>query len=103
MMSSTLRRALLATTIVAGTFIAAAPAAAQEQNLPPTTVITAQIDPLQSEGIALAQKLKDAGVQVDHKDYAGVTHEFFGMGVVVAKARQASDAAVANAKQALSK
>ena len=34
------------------------------KGLPPATVITDQIDPLQSEGQALAAKLKQAGVQV---------------------------------------
>lgn len=57
--------------------------------LPPTTVILAQIDPLRSEGQALAEKLKQAGVQVATKNYDGVTHEFFGMGAVVAKAMEA--------------
>lgn len=33
--------------------------------LPTTTIITAQIDPLQSEGQAYAEKLKAAGVTVN--------------------------------------
>lgn len=70
------------------------------KGLPPATVITAQIDPLQSEGQALADKLKGAGVQVDAQNYDGVTHEFFGMGKVVAKAKQAEDVAVKNLKAA---
>jgi acetyl esterase len=32
---------------------------------------------------------REAGVCVDHKNYDGVTHEFFGMGAVVDKAKQA--------------
>jgi acetyl esterase/lipase len=61
--------------------------------LPAATVITAQIDPLRSEGNELADRLKDAGVQVDYKNYEGVTHEFFGMGVVVDEAKQAEQQA----------
>ena len=57
--------------------------------LPAATVITAQIDPLRSEGNELADRLKDAGVQVDYKNYEAVTHEFFGMGAVVDEAKQA--------------
>jgi acetyl esterase len=57
--------------------------------LPPATVITAGIDPLRSEGKAYADKLKEAGVRVDYKNYDGVTHEFFGMGAVVPDAKQA--------------
>lgn len=57
--------------------------------LPPATVITAQIDPLRSEGKAYADKLKEAGVKVDYQNYDGVTHEFFGMGAVVPDAKRA--------------
>lgn len=62
------------------------------RDLPPATVVTAEIDPLRSEGQLLAQKLKEAGVDAELKDYSGVTHEFFGMALAVddAKAAQAS-------------
>jgi acetyl esterase/lipase len=42
----------------------------------------------------LAEKMKAAGVDVSHKVYSGVTHEFFGMDAVVAKAKDAQDFAV---------
>ena len=71
------------------------------QGLPPLTVITAQIDPLQSKDQALADKLKGAGVQVEARNFDGVTHEFFGMGLVVNKAKDAEDIAVKNLKAAL--
>ncbi len=57
--------------------------------LPAATVITAQIDPLRSEGQAYADKLKAAGVSVSYRNYEGVTHEFFGMGAVLDKAKEA--------------
>jgi acetyl esterase len=57
--------------------------------LPPATVVSAQIDPLQSEGEELAQALEAAGVEVAQMTYPGVTHEFFGMGAVVPTAREA--------------
>ena len=66
------------------------------KGLPSTTLITAQIDPLRSEGQALAKKLKAAGVEVDEKNYEGVTHEFFGMGAVVDKAKAAEKLAAAD-------
>ncbi len=53
-----------------------------------------------SDGEQLAAKLRAAGVTVDQKTYDGVTHEFFGMGAVRPKAKDAEDrasAALANA------
>ena len=73
------------------------------KGLPPVTLITATIDPLQSEGVALGDKLKAAGGTVDAQNYDGATHEFFGMGLVVAKAKQAEEIAVKNLKAALVK
>ena len=69
--------------------------AADLRGLPPITIINAQIDPLRSDGEMLAAKLKDAGNDVTQKTYSGVTHEFFGMDAVVAKAKEAQDFAVA--------
>jgi acetyl esterase len=60
------------------------------------TVITADIDPLRSEGRAYAEALDDAGVNVRWINYRGVTHEFFGMTAVVDKAREAVAAAAAD-------
>lgn len=56
---------------------------------PPTTIITAQIDPLRSDGDKLAVKLQEQGIIVVHKNFEGVTHEFFGMGAVVDAAKEA--------------
>ncbi|GAA4332294.1 hypothetical protein GCM10023149_38490 [Mucilaginibacter gynuensis] len=74
--------------------------AAKLKGLPATTIITAQIDPLQSDGMMLADKLKAAGVTVDSKNYDGVTHEFFGMGAVVPQAMEAEMYAVGELKKA---
>jgi acetyl esterase len=57
--------------------------------LPPATMISAQLDPLQSQGTAYAETLKNAGIPVTQTIYKGVTHEFFGMGSVVDVAKQA--------------
>ena len=45
--------------------------------------------------------LKKAGVKVEHKVYAGTTHEFFGMAAVVPEAKQAQALAGKNLRQAL--
>jgi acetyl esterase/lipase len=57
--------------------------------LPPVTIVAAQIDPLRSEGELLAQRLQAAGVQVERREFAGATHEFFGADAVIADAAEA--------------
>ncbi len=57
--------------------------------LPPTTVISAEIDPLDSDGLFLTYKLQSQGNQVARTEYGGMTHEFFGMGAAVTRARDA--------------
>ena len=63
---------------------------AELSNLPPTTVITAGIDPLRSDGEKLVTELRKVGVAVEHRNYDGATHEFFGMADAVAAARDAA-------------
>ena len=77
--------------------------AANLKGLPAVTIITAEYDPLQSDGMMLADKLKAAGVKVDSKDYSGVTHEFFGMGALVPEAMDAQKYAVDQLKKAFGK
>ena len=72
------------------------------KGLPPVTIINAQIDPLRSDGVLLAQALKNAGVSVTHKEYTGVTHEFFGAAAVVAKAKEAQAFAGEQLKKSIS-
>jgi len=69
---------------------------------PPCTIITAQIDPLRSEGQMLAEHLKQSGVKVNYKNYDGVTHEFFGMGAVLDEAKAAVQLAARDLKQSFS-
>lgn len=61
------------------------------KGLPPTTIITAEIDPLRSEGKELVDRLKKQGVEVTYKDYPGMTHEFFSMAPVLNEAKQAQE------------
>ena len=72
------------------------------KGLPPTTIITAQIDPLRSEGKAYADLLQKAGIDVRYQNYEGVTHEFFGMAAVVDKAKEAQKFVAEGLKQAFS-
>lgn len=68
---------------------------------PPTTIINAQIDPLASEGMELADKMRADGVDVQHREFAGVTHEFFGMAAVLEQAVQAQTMASDRLKASL--
>lgn len=69
------------------------------RNLPPTTVMTAQIDPLRSEGETLFDRLRFAGVPAEYRLYPGVTHDFFGAGDVLSEARAAQAYAAARIKE----
>ena len=70
------------------------------QGLPPATILRAEIDPLRDDGELLGQALDAAGGKVHDHLYAGVTHEFFGMGLVVKKAAAAEEAAAHDLKKA---
>lgn len=63
------------------------------KGLPPATIVAAEIDPLLTEGKQYADKLTQDGVPVEYRAWSGVTHEFFGMGAVVAKAKEAQQLA----------
>ena len=71
------------------------------KGLPPVTLISAQIDPLRSDADMLEASLKNAGVKVEHKTFAGTTHEFFGMAAVVPEAKDAQALAGKRLREAL--
>ena len=48
----------------------------------------------------LRDKLKDSNVDVNYKNFGGVTHEFFGMATVVPEAKEAQEIAVNDLKKA---
>jgi acetyl esterase len=64
--------------------------------LPPTLVITAERDPLRSQGEELARRLEAAGVTTTATRYNGVMHEFFGAAAVLDKAEEAQREAAAH-------
>ncbi len=82
--------------------------------LPAATVVLAEIDPLRSEGEALAERLRAAGpllpgapgvgtaapVRTEARLFPGTTHEFFGLGAAVPEAAAAEDFAAMRLKAA---
>ncbi|MAI35224.1 MAG: hypothetical protein CBE00_11980 [Planctomycetaceae bacterium TMED240] len=63
--------------------------AADLTDLPPTTVITAQYDPLRDEGEIYAERLKAAGNQVALRRWDGVFHGFVGFADRLSKGKEA--------------
>lgn len=79
----------------------AAPLRARDfSGLPPATVITAEIDPLCSEGEAYAERLRQAGVPVEARRFSGVAHEFFGMKALLDESKEALSFAADQLKSA---
>ena len=79
----------------------ASPLQADLQGLPAATVITAQYDTLRDEGNAYAEKLKAAGVEVKHREYAGMIHGFIGFAALVEKGQEALRQAAGEIAEAL--
>ena len=71
----------------------ASPLLADLADLPPATIIAAEIDPLVGQGRQYYDALGAAGVDASYQLYEGVTHEFFGMGALVDEANDAVAAA----------
>ncbi|PSQ10826.1 alpha/beta hydrolase [Halobacteriales archaeon QS_5_70_15] len=59
--------------------------------LPPATVLTAGFDPIRDEGFAYAERLADAGVDVEHLHYDSQIHGFLSLYEHVDEGREAID------------
>jgi acetyl esterase len=69
--------------------------------LPPAYVMLGGYDPLHDEGLAYAQKLRDAGVKVTIADYADMVHGFIYLQTVLPQAHEAVGEAAKAVKKAL--
>lgn len=77
--------------------------AAQLSGLPPTLLITAELDPLRDEGEKLARRLAANHVDVTHERYDGVFHGFVGFSTILDKANIAIERIARAAAAACSK
>ncbi len=75
--------------------------AARFDDLAPATVVVAGFDPLYDEGIAYADRLREAGVAVEVQDHADMLHGFLTFTGTVPRARQALDQAIDSLRRAL--
>ncbi|MGH7788401.1 MAG: alpha/beta hydrolase [Candidatus Binatia bacterium] len=71
--------------------------------LPPALVITAEFDPLRDEGELYGRRLDDAGVHTKVSRYDGMIHGFFGMGMLIDKAKAAVQEAVGTLRLAFAR
>ncbi|SAL60874.1 lipolytic protein [Caballeronia choica] len=60
-------------------------------DLPPALVVTAGFDPIRDDGLAYAERLREAGVPVELLHYAGQFHGFLNFDGVLRAARDALD------------
>jgi acetyl esterase len=59
------------------------------KDLPPTYIMTVGFDPLCDEGILLADKAKELGVDIRYKHYPRLAHEIFAISGIVPEAKEA--------------
>lgn len=71
------------------------------EGLPPALVVTAGFDPLKDEGRDYAEKLRAAGVDARHVEYASLVHDFYIMPDVSPAAMKAAEETAAALKAAL--
>lgn len=80
---------------------AISPAAADLRGLPAACVLTAGHDPLRDEGMIYADRLRTAGVPVEHLHYPSMLHGFLQLGAMTPLAAEAIDACAAHVRRAL--
>jgi acetyl esterase len=75
--------------------------AADLAGLPAAIIHTAEFDPMRDEGNAYAQRLKAAGVVVEHVCHDGMVHNFHAMGAILPQAQAVLEQIGAQIRQLL--
>ena len=70
--------------------------------LPAALVLTAEYDPLRDEGLAYAERLREAGVPVTHFHYEDMIHSFFAFVNLLERGSEAVEAVSAEIRAAVS-
>ena len=68
--------------------------------LPPALIATMEYDPLQDDGTAYAQRLREAGVAVEHHHLPGMVHASFAFTRLLPRAREYEQTAIAALRRA---
>jgi acetyl esterase len=68
--------------------------------LPPASVVTAGFDPIRDEGIAYAERLDGAGIDVAHHHYDDMIHAFVGLSGYMKRGDEALDQLAADLRAA---
>lgn len=71
------------------------------RQLPPTSIQTAEFDPLRDEGREYARRLERAGVRTRYRCHSGMIHLFYGMGAFIPYAARGFELIGADARAML--
>lgn len=77
------------------------PLLADMHTMPPMYIVTGGLDALTDDSRRLEQKLKESGIEVDHRHYPGMIHGFFSMALFLDVGQKAVTEAAATLRSTL--